>query len=52
MAAVDAAESGLDFADALHLLRTRDAGTFLTFDRRLAERATKMGLVPEVELLG
>ncbi len=49
--ALDAFESGLDFADALHLVRSRDASVFVTFDRRLAKRAAKQSLMPPVEIL-
>ncbi len=34
--ALDWAETGLDFADALHLAAAADCATFLTFDKRLA----------------
>ncbi|HYE27575.1 MAG TPA: type II toxin-antitoxin system VapC family toxin [Allosphingosinicella sp.] len=37
--ALDRAEQGLDFADALHLAAARDCTAFLSFDRRLAEVA-------------
>lgn len=49
--ALDAFESGLDFADALHLVRSRGASVFVTFDRRLAKRAAKQSLTPPVELV-
>lgn len=38
-AALDHAERGLDFADALHLEAARDCEAFFTFDRRLVARA-------------
>jgi predicted nucleic-acid-binding protein len=47
-------ESGMDFADALHLASSTGAERFVTFDRPLAKMAGKArreGL-PEVELLG
>ena len=37
--ALDWAETGLDFADALHLAAAADCAIFLTFDRRLARSA-------------
>jgi predicted nucleic-acid-binding protein len=52
LAALDAFDAGLDFADALHLARSARAATFATFDRRLAARARALGLSPAVELLG
>ena len=52
MTALDAFESGLDFADALHLARSLRASSFLTFDRRLARRAKGLALEPPVEWLG
>lgn len=51
LAAVDAFDSGLDFADALHLARGSRASGLATFDRRLAKRAKALGLAPPVELL-
>lgn len=35
---------GLDFADALHLATARDSDALLTFDRRFAARARRLGL--------
>lgn len=52
LSAIDAHDKGLDFADALHLLRSARASAFVTFDRRLAKRAMTLGLSPSVELLG
>ena len=49
--AVDAFDNGLDFADAMHLARSRRASGFVTFDRRLAKRARVLALAPPVELL-
>jgi predicted nucleic-acid-binding protein len=43
-------EAGLDFADALHAAQRRDGERFVTFDRQLARRATKAGVLA-VELL-
>ena len=51
LAAVDAFDKGLDFADALHLARSSRASGFATFDRRLAKRAKGLALTPPVELL-
>ncbi len=43
-------EAGLDFADALHAAQRRDGERFVTFDRQLAWRAPKAGVLA-VELL-
>lgn len=51
LAAIDANDRGLDFADALHLLRSSRASVFATFDRRLVKRARNLGLPLPVELL-
>ncbi len=51
LAAVDALDKGLDFADALHLLRSSRASGFATFDKRLARRAKALALLPPVEML-
>lgn len=51
LAAIDAFDRGLDFTDALHVLRSSRASGFATFDRRLAKRATNLGLPLPVELL-
>ena len=51
LAAVDAFEGGLDFADALHLMRSSRASVFATFDRKLAQRSKSLGLIPTIELL-
>ncbi len=50
--AVDAFDRGLDFADALHVARSRRASGFATFNRRLAKRAQALALLPPVERLG
>lgn len=52
VAALDAFDAGLDFADALHLARSLRATSFLTFDRRLGNRAKGLALEPVVEWLG
>ncbi len=51
LAAADAFDKGLDFADALHLARSSRASGFATFDQRLAKRAKGLALAPPVELL-
>ena len=51
LAALDAFESGLDFADALHVARSSRTSGFATFDRQLARRARDLALLPPVELL-
>jgi predicted nucleic-acid-binding protein len=51
LAAIDAFNRGLDFADALHLARSSRACGFATFDRRLVKRARNLGLSLPVELL-
>lgn len=51
LAALDAADAGLDFADALHLCRSHRATAFVTFDRRLAKRVRGLELSLAVELL-
>ena len=38
-------EAGLDFADALHAAQRRDGDRFATFDRQLARRASKAGVL-------
>ena len=55
MAALDAFDQGLDFADALHLARSSRASEFATFDQRLAKRvkrAVGLAMTLPVELLG
>ncbi len=49
LAALDAFEKGLDFANALHLGRSARATAFLTFDQKLAKRARALALVPPVQ---
>ena len=51
LAALDAFDAGLDFADALHVARSTRATTFATFDRQLARRAKGLALSPAIELL-
>lgn len=52
LAALDAFDAGLDFADALHVTRSSRASAFATFDRRLARRAKGMALSPAIEVMG
>lgn len=40
------AEGGMDFADALHLAAAAGCDGFLTFDRRFARSAARLGGVP------
>jgi predicted nucleic-acid-binding protein len=42
---LDYAGQGLDFADALHLAQASECEAFVTFDRRLARKAGKLGEV-------
>lgn len=44
--AMDWAEDGMDFADALHLAAAAECESFLTFDRRFARAATRLGAIP------
>ncbi|RBP14351.1 putative nucleic-acid-binding protein [Roseiarcus fermentans] len=44
--ALDWAEQGMDFADALHLASSTAAETFATFDRALARAAARIGAPP------
>lgn len=47
--ALDRAEQGMDFADALHLGRASHCDRFLTFDRRFVKAAQSLGLLPAQE---
>ena len=40
---------GLDFADALHLLRSEGCRAFMSFDRPLEQQAAALRLQPEVQ---
>lgn len=42
-AALDLAENGLDFADALHLVRSAHCAVFASFDRKFLKRAKSAG---------
>lgn len=49
LAALDLHRQALDFADALHLVRSDHCERLLTFDdRRFARRAARLGLSPQV----
>ncbi len=39
-------DSGMDFADALHLARSQHCEAFVSFDRTLARRASKLATIP------
>jgi predicted nucleic-acid-binding protein len=41
---LDAFESGLDFADALHAIQSKEGEKFVTFDKQLVTNAPKRGL--------
>ena len=51
-AALDRAEAGMDFADALHLGGAEGCETLLTFDRRFVKAARRMGIGTVVEVEG
>ena len=51
LVAIAAFDTGLGFADAIHLARSSRASGFVTFDRRLAKRSNDLGLTPPVESL-
>ena len=42
--ALEWAELGLDFADALHLAAGRNTREFVTFDERFVKRAKRIGI--------
>lgn len=48
--ALDLPESGLDFADALHVARAAECADFVTFDMRLARRGARGAAIPIVLL--
>lgn len=48
LAALNAYQQGLDFADALHLVRAEFCSKFLSFDQRMKKRAMAAGLSPAV----
>ena len=43
--AIEWVESGMDFADALHLASSMKAGKFITFDRKFSNKATQLTTV-------
>jgi predicted nucleic-acid-binding protein len=45
-AALDYADAGLDFADALHLARAAHCEAFVTFDKSLVRAARGSGAIP------
>jgi predicted nucleic-acid-binding protein len=51
LAALDTFDDGLDFADAIHIARSLRAIVFTTFDKRLAPRAARLGLYPQLVFL-
>ena len=52
LAALDALDAGIDFADALHVTRSARATAFATFDRRLARHGERVAPTPPIERLG
>ncbi len=44
--AMDWADAGMDFADALHLAASTDCESFLTFDKRFARSGTRLAGFP------
>ncbi|MDP1660054.1 MAG: type II toxin-antitoxin system VapC family toxin [Methylotenera sp.] len=51
LSVIEAHHQGLDFADALHLIRAQHCKAFVSFDQRLQKRAKVAGLQPVVEIL-
>jgi predicted nucleic-acid-binding protein len=49
--ALDAYGQGVDFADALHLLRSEGCSALVTFDRTFVRRAGELSLTPAVRQL-
>ncbi len=47
--ALSALGSGMDFADALHLYSSSQCELLVTFDRKFAKRARKIGAIPPVK---
>lgn len=47
---LDAYSHGLDFADALHAVQCDENESFVTFDKKLARKASKLGLLTVVML--
>jgi predicted nucleic-acid-binding protein len=48
--AIEWTRQGMDFADAMHLTSAKSVGSFATFDRKLAKRATNLSELVIVEL--
>ena len=49
--ALDAYAQGLNFADALHLLRSEGCAALASFDRALVQKAAQLALSPPVQQL-
>ena len=49
--ALEAYAKGLDFADALHLLRSEGCAALVSFDRALVRKAGELALTPAVQQL-
>ena len=49
--ALDADVRGLDFVDALHLLRSEGCAALASFDRALVRRSAELALSPPVQEL-
>lgn len=47
-AALDVAASGVDFADALHVLRSPEGAEFATFDRALAKSGRRLRAIKRI----
>jgi predicted nucleic-acid-binding protein len=47
---LDAYSQGLDFADALHAVQCNENESFVTFDKKLVRKASKLGLLSVVML--
>jgi predicted nucleic-acid-binding protein len=49
LTALEGVATGMDFADALHVARSKRCESFVTFDRTLVRRARRAGLAPPAE---
>jgi predicted nucleic acid-binding protein len=49
--ALEAYAKGLDFADALHLLRSEGCAALVSFDRAFVRKAGELALTPAVQQL-
>lgn len=47
--AIEWRKHGLDFADAIHLAKSRDSESFVTFDKKLIKAASKITIFPVFE---